>query len=95
METSSAVLCPLPPMLPVRVAFTWLPVFSETLPPSLWNTGKANARTPSQVRTRSFTCTHRPLAKASAPWPSRLRGNQFIGIPGWGARTKGALFEFM
>lgn len=40
METSSALLCPLPPMLPVRVAFTWLPVFSETLPPSLRNTGK-------------------------------------------------------
>lgn len=50
---------------------------------------------PSQVRTCWLTGTHSRLAKAPVPWPSRLRGNQFIGILGWGAGTKGALFKFM
>lgn len=68
----------------------------DTLPPSAWGVhSHANTRTPSQVRTCLFTCTHSPLAKAPVPWPSRLRGNQFIGILGWGVGTKGALFEFM
>lgn len=71
----------------------WLPVFPDTLPPS--RGALSDTRTPSHVWTRLFTRTHSPLAKASVPWPSRLRGNQFIGILGWGVGTKAALFKFM
>lgn len=84
--------CRTPPMLPVHIQLS--PCFPLIL--SLHPCGApSDPGTPSQVRTRLFTCTHRPLAKAAVPWPSRLRGNQFIGILGWGARTKGALFKFM
>lgn len=68
----------------------------RALPDSLPAVGShANTRTASQVRTCLLTHTHRRLAKAAVPWPSRLKGNQFIGILGWGAGTKGALFKFM
>lgn len=88
-------LCPpSPPELPIHTPPA--PHSPDTPPPSAWGVrSHANTQTPSQVRTCLFTCTRGPLARASVPWPSRLRGNQFIGILGWGAGTKGALFKFM
>lgn len=70
----------------------WLPVFPDTLPPSPWSTVRYSD---ALAGADTLIHTHSPLAKASVPWPSRLRGNQFIGILGWGAGTKAALFKFM
>lgn len=88
-------LCPASPLC-FPSTLDLLATLPDPLPLLAWGVhSHASTRTPSQVRTCLFTCTHSPLAKASVRWPSRLRGNQFIGILGWSAGTKGALFKFM
>lgn len=87
--------CPVP--VPRRPVHTSLAHGSPCHPPS-GSLGSALTRKHADSLAGANMLAHmhtQSLAKAPVPWPSRLGGNQFIGMLGWGAGTKGALFKFM